>query len=239
MKAAGLSHPGRCRDKNQDSFSIDPENKLFILADGMGGHYGGELASQTAVKGINSYWKEHFSQEESPDYHIREAIYMANEEIFNYHRNMGTTIEIVYIKDSLGWIGHVGDSRIYRLRKNELKLLTKDHTRVKELIDSGQLHPDAARDYPFQHVITKAVGIDEFIFPDVFNVGLKNDDIIIMCSDGLTGDLARSIVTEKEIVKALKEEENLDAVCYNLISAANEKGGPDNITVVIIKIEKE
>lgn len=238
MKASGLTHTGKCRDNNQDCFSVNLENKIFIVADGMGGHYGGALASKTAVEEINKYLTK--KQENiNPEDFIKDAIIKANMEIFSFHKNMGTTLEIFTIIDKKGWIGHVGDSRIYMLRDNNLEQITEDHTRVMELINSGQLTKETAKNYPFQHVITRAVGIEEKVLPDIFSIDLKANDILIMCSDGLTGDFARYIVNEKDIIKAIKEEKNLDLACQRLVNKANEEGGPDNITILAVEIEEE
>ena len=239
MKAAGLTHPGQRRKQNQDSFSINPEEKLFIVADGMGGHYGGEIASKTAIKEIEDYWKEDYTSEKSPEYNIAEAIKRANREIHSFRKNMGTTLELFTIIDKKGWIGHVGDSRIYRYRDGKLEMLTNDHTRVRELIESGELTPEVARIYPFQHIITRAVGIEEEILIDTAPVELKAGDMIIMCSDGLTGDLAKKIVSEEDIIDVLSSEEDLETSCQEMVDIANEEGGPDNITVVIVQIEEE
>jgi protein phosphatase len=237
VKSAGLTNPGRVRKKNQDSFSLDPGNKIFIVADGMGGHFGGEIASQTTVKVINEYYLENFDN--PVEKIITEAINKANNQIFKLRKNMGTTLELIIIKDLKAFIGHVGDSRIYRIRNNKLEILTNDHTRIKELMDSGQLTPEEASLYPFQHVITRAVGIEVEVNIDIFSTDIQADDIFIMCSDGLTGDMAKSIVTDEELIKVCGGSDEPEDWCQKFIDIANEKGGPDNITVVIIKIEEE
>lgn len=237
MKAAGLTNPGKVRKKNQDSFSIDPEKKIFIVADGMGGHFGGEIASQTTVKVINEYYMDNTVK--PVEEIITEAIGKANNQIFKLRKNMGTTLELIIIKDSKAFIGHVGDSRIYRIRDDNIEILTNDHTRIKELLDSGQLTKEEAIIYPFQHVITRAVGIEGEVNIDIFSTDIHPGDRFIMCSDGLTGDMAKSIVTDEELLNVCSGEDELQDWCEKLIGMANERGGPDNITVVIIKIEEE
>ncbi|HPZ07593.1 MAG TPA: Stp1/IreP family PP2C-type Ser/Thr phosphatase [Candidatus Eremiobacteraeota bacterium] len=239
MKAAGLSDTGKSRSNNQDSFSIDIKNKIFIVADGMGGHYGGEVASGTTVKEINNYWQKNLSSGKTPDYHIRKAIHKVNKQIFSLNKNMGTTLEVLVIADNAAWIGHIGDSRIYRWRNNKIELLTNDHTKVKELMDSGHLDRESAKHYPFQHVITKAIGIEPLVWPDVFSVDLQAGDIIIMCSDGLTGDMSKKIVSEEDMADILETNLDMEQSCKEFVHKANEVGGPDNITVVLIKIDEE
>ncbi len=239
MTAAGLTDKGMKREENQDSFAIEENMRLFLLADGMGGHFGGEIASQTAIKEIKNYWIKSYNKEKPVWDNIKEAINIANREIRGYKKNMGTTLEVFTIAENRGWIGHIGDSRIYRYRQNTLELLTRDHTRVRELIEAGDLDPEMAKMYPFQHIITKALGVEEEVIADIFDIDLMAGDIIMMCSDGLTGDLAKKIVSEEEIQKILNEKMDTDISCQELVDIANEEGGPDNITVVMIKIEED
>ena len=238
MKASGLTDKGQFREKNQDSFSIDLKNKLFIVADGMGGHFGGEIASGTTVTEINNYWQKYYSEKKPPDYHIRKVIHKVNKQIFNQHKNMGTTLELLAVVKNKGWFGHIGDSRIYLLRQKKLELITNDHTKVKELLDAGELDMESARHYPFQHAITRALGIEAATVPDVFSTELQAEDMIIMCSDGLTGDMAKKIVSDEEITEIILSSDVLADACEKLVEKANDEGGPDNITVVIVKIEE-
>jgi len=170
MTAAGLTDKGMKREENQDSFAIEENMRLFLLADGMGGHFGGEIASQTAIKEIKNYWIKSYNKEKPVWDNIKEAINIANREIRGYKKNMGTTLELFTIAENRGWIGHIGDSRIYRYRQNTLELLTRDHTRVRELIEAGDLDPEMAKMYPFQHIITKALGVEEEVIADIFDI---------------------------------------------------------------------
>ncbi len=236
---------GLVRTENQDSFGIFPEEnsasdypagQLFIVADGMGGHQGGKDASSLAVKTVK---EEFFSSTLEEGVALKEAIEKANHAIFSKtgkkyeFSRMGTTCSALVIKNEKVVIGHVGDSRIYRIENNHLVQLTNDHTKVQEMLREGILTPEEARNYPSKSVLARALGIDETVKVDVTDdLKLKRGQIYILCSDGL------SRVSNKEILSIVQHSTPSDA-CDQLIEIANERGGKDNITVVVIKIDPQ
>lgn len=240
MLAFAKTDVGKVRANNEDAFYLPPNeddvSKLFIVADGMGGHLGGEVASQMAIDIISSYINSRYSsnlKSEQIKELLNEALAQANDKILNMAVNnaklsgMGTTITMALFKDDVCFIGHVGDSRAYILRNNEIKQLTKDHSYVRQLVDEGKITLEDSKDHPLKNVITKAVGTDKVLEPDIFEVDLKKNDIILLCSDGLT-----NMLDDKTIQKIVAE--NPCNAVHRLIEEAKLNGGPDNITVEII-----
>ncbi len=240
---SGSSDIGLVREENQDSFgiytsddlSLDSEKgQLFIIADGMGGHVGGKEASTLAIATV----KESYSNliPSNSLLFLKQAIENANTKIFNagadYEglRRMGTTCSILFLKNNYAAIGHVGDSRIYKVEKNKIEQLTTDHTRVNELLKEGIITKEEAVFYPAKSVLTRALGIKEKVEIDIIeNIQLKEGLIFILCSDGL------SPVTENEILKIVTSNNPRDS-CGELISLANKRGGMDNVTVIVVKV---
>lgn len=240
MKAFARSDVGRVREMNQDNcFISDPndEIKLFIVADGMGGYKGGEVASALAIESVKSYIKNNFEEtnkerEKILDL-IKNAIEYANMVIYERSKeveelnNMGTTIDVVIAHAGKIFIGHVGDSRVYRLRNDFFRRLTCDHSYVEQLVRQGNITREEAYNHPKKNMLTKALGCTAFVEPDVMIKGFQKDDILLMCTDGLT-----NMIREEEICQIIKE--NPEKACDKLIEKANENGGQDNITAVII-----
>lgn len=240
MRAFGKSDIGKLREMNQDSFYISsPEDKiqLFIVADGMGGYKGGEVASKLAVETSKNYIINNFDtiehDRESILSLIKSAIEYANLVIFEKSKeipeleNMGTTIDICLVIPNKVYIGHVGDSRVYRKRKEFFRKLTTDHSYVQKLVSDGTITKEEAYNHPKKNMLIKALGCSAFVEPDVTVKGFLKDDILLMCSDGLT-----NMLRDEEIVKIINDNP-IDA-CNRLIDAANNNGGLDNITAVII-----
>lgn len=240
MRAFGKSDIGKLREMNQDSFYISsPEDKiqLFIVADGMGGYKGGEVASKLAVETSKNYIINNFytieHDRESILSLIKSAIEYANLVIFEKSKeipeleNMGTTIDICLVIPNKVYIGHVGDSRVYRKRKEFFRKLTTDHSYVQKLVSDGTITKEEAYNHPKKNMLIKALGCSAFVEPDVTVKGFLKDDILLMCSDGLT-----NMLRDEEIVKIINDNP-IDA-CNRLIDAANNNGGLDNITAVII-----
>ena len=240
MRAFGKSDIGRVREMNQDSFFISsPEDKLqlFIVADGMGGYKGGEVASKLAVETSKSYIINNFDtiehDKESILKLIRSAIEYANLAIFEKSKqvpeleNMGTTIDICLVISNKVFIGHVGHSRVYRKRKEFFRKLTTDHSYVQKLVSDGTITKEEAYNHPKKNMLIKALGCSPFVEPDVTVKGFLKDDILLMCSDGLT-----NMLRDEEIVNIINQ--NPIEACNRLVSKANENGGLDNITAVII-----
>ena len=241
MEAFAKSDIGKAREMNQDYFYIPDEITdipLFILADGMGGYNGGEIASKLATTTTLSYIKSNFEKtpKEKEDILnlIKNAMEYAN--MIVYERaskdkeleGMGTTLEVCLIYNNKIFIGHIGDSRIYRIRKEFIRKLTHDHSYVEKLVKDGTITRQEAVHHPKKNMLTKALGCTAYVEPDVTIKGFVKDDIILMCSDGLT-----NMIEENEIYDIIKQ--NYKNAPGKLIEKANENGGYDNITAIVIK----
>lgn len=240
MRAFGKSDIGKVRDMNQDSFYISSpqdEVQLFIVADGMGGYKGGEVASKLAVETSKNYIINNFNsiehERESILNLIKSAIEYANLVVYEKSKeipeleNMGTTIDICLVIQNKVYIGHVGDSRVYRKRKEFFRKLTTDHSYVQKLVSDGTITKEEAYNHPKKNMLIKALGCSSFVEPDVMVKGFLKDDILLMCSDGLT-----NMLRDEEIVQIINQ--NPMEACNRLVNEANDKGGLDNITAVII-----
>lgn len=233
---------GRHRSRNEDAFYLPSKAQpsLYIVADGMGGHRGGQVASKMAVDEVSKYINNNIKNPENKsaiNKIIKEAILIANKKILDFSlknadlSGMGTTITLALFIDSHIYIGHVGDSRIYIVRDGKMKQLTRDHSVVWELMEEGRLTLDETRTHPMKNVITKALGTDEMLEPDLLNYEILPGDIVVLCSDGLTNMLSDNII--REIVLELNPED----AAIKLINEANRCGGFDNITVGIIRVD--
>ena len=248
VTAAGLSDIGRKRKGNEDSYHIDPERGLFIVADGMGGHVAGEVASRLAVQTIQEFmrlsdtdseitWPFEFDENLSEGGNrIQAAIQLANREIGRHmasqeeHRGMGTTVVTAVIADDSCYIGHVGDSRAYLIRDGEIRQLTRDHTFVNEQVEKGFLSKAEADRHPARNILTRAVGSADDLTVDLSETPLKSGDYVLLCSDGLS-----SMVEDQDILKVVEEKkDNIEEACAGLVNLANEHGGWDNVTAVLI-----
>lgn len=239
MKAFAKTDIGKAREINQDYYYISTTGKLnlYILADGMGGYNGGEVASKLAIDSVKKYIENNFEKEketkESILNLIKSAIEYANIIVYEKSKEvkelegMGTTLDVCLIYNNKIFIGHVGDSRIYRIRQNVMRKLTKDHSYVQKLIEDGTITREEAMTHPKKNMLMKALGCTPYVEPDVRARNYIAGDILIMCSDGLT-----NMVKEEEIYKTVIE----DAVeaPKKLIEQANKLGGYDNITVITI-----
>ncbi len=240
MRILAKSDIGKAREMNQDSFYVSSEEdevKLFILADGMGGYKGGEIASSIAVNCTKNYIINNISKikKEKEEFLnlINSAVEYANlivheksKEDIELH-DMGTTLDICLIYNNRVFIGHVGDSRVYRIRKNIMRKLTKDHSYVQKLVEDGKITREEANTHPKKNMLMKALGCNTLVEPDVMCKGFLKDDILLMCSDGLT-----NMIKDNEIYKILLE--NPEDPATALIKKANENGGYDNITTIIV-----
>ena len=241
MRVLAKSDVGKARDMNQDSYYISDlekdELKLYILADGMGGYKGGEIASSLAVANARNYIVNHFKKtkkdRESILKLLRYAIEYANMVVYEKSqedeelKDMGTTLDICLIYNNKVFIGHVGDSRVYRIRKNIIRRLTTDHSYVEKLVKEGTISKEEAFNHPKKNMLMKALGCNSLVEPDVICKGFLKDDILLMCSDGLT-----NMLKESEIYNLLLNNPNNPEQA--LIDNANDLGGYDNITAIII-----
>lgn len=242
--AFGLSDIGLVRQNNEDVWAQLPEVGFYTVADGMGGHQAGEIASRETVSALCrimsrklSADREELSLEEAQDL-LRRAIRHVNGHVFKMSRTqpglrgMGTTLCCLLFRKNGLVFAHVGDSRIYRLRNGKLEQLTKDHSLLRELVDQGQMNEKQAADFLYKNIITKAIGTEVKVEPTVVIGDIQTGDVYIMCTDGLSDQLSI-----KEMEHTLKEFTEVKEATEQLVALAKEKGGRDNITVVIAKVE--
>jgi len=245
LNFGAYSDKGMVRQINEDSFYVPSEindNRilLFIVADGMGGHMAGEVASKEAVDAVVRYISENYEKEASNVRSnlinlINESILYANKQIYEKSLSdlnlsgMGTTFAIALIHNESLYIGHVGDSRIYLLRKNSLFQLTRDHSYVEELVSSGTITREEAANHPQKNIITRALGTEEIVEIDICVRKIYKNDTLILCTDGLT-----NMVDEETIKATVENEEPSLEAAKKLVALANQTGGTDNITVVIV-----
>ncbi len=237
-KAFATSDVGKAREINEDYFYIsypDDEIQLFILADGMGGYNGGEIASKLAVQSAKNYIQTNFEKNKDDLLNlVKSSTQYANMIVYEKSQgnseisNMGTTLDICLIYQNKAFISHIGDSRIYRIRKEVIRRITKDHSYVQQLVDEGKITKEESMKHPKKNMLMKALGCTTFVEPDASVHGFIKDDIILMCSDGLT-----NMVSEQEIKTIIKE--NPTDATKLLVQKANDLGGNDNITAIIIR----
>lgn len=239
LDSTGLSDPGLIRAYNQDCLYIDPAGRFFIVADGMGGHAGGEEASRIATQEIRSYLEQNWQSPESASQLLEQALSTANQAIITDQQNhperadMGTTAVVVVIRPGESPVcGHVGDSRLYRLRESQLQQITEDHTWIAKALKIGDITPDEARVHPYRHVLSNCLGREDLKQISVQPLDLKQGDRLLLCSDGLTEELV-----DDRIASYLRGTPSLKIAAASLVAAANEEGGHDNITVVLVSVE--
>ena len=241
ITAYAKSDKGKVREINQDYYYISTsldEVQLYILADGMGGYNGGEIASSLAVETAKKYVENNFKEiEKDRDSIIQllgSSIEYANMVVYEKSKEnpelqgMGTTLEICLVYNNKVYIGHVGDSRIYRIRKQFIRKLTQDHSYVQKLVKEGTISKEQAEHHPQKNMLMKALGCNAFVEPDVMVKGFLKDDILIICSDGLS-----NLVDQQTMYEMASK--NMEQATKDLVKLANERGGYDNITVVIVK----
>lgn len=235
------SNAGVVREKNEDACFVIPSHDVYVVADGVGGNNAGEIASRTAVQGVAEYVVERSlddceTDEEVCSYFI-DCLARVNGEVYRLghqyreNRGMATTVVIAYLRDGKAYIANVGDSRAYLMRDGSLEKLTEDHTYVNELLKSGVITEEEAETHMQRNVITRAIGAEPFVKSDFYRVPIEEGDILMLCSDGLYGE-----VEEQQLTEILMTDETMTNVCQMLVDAAIEGGGRDNITVVCLKV---
>ncbi len=221
---------GRARDNNEDSYLVDADHALFAVADGMGGHLGGEVASATAIEALRSEYAKGAPVSDAIEYANRAVITRAvgHEEL----TGMGTTLTAVAIAGPQQLlVGHVGDSRAYLLRGDTLEMITDDHSLVAELVREGRLTPEQAEAHPQRAIVTRALGVDDEVNVDVYPLEVRQGDRIIICSDGLN-----TMLRDRDIERIARGQIDPQRAAEALVDAANDAGGEDNITVVVIDV---
>lgn len=250
IRSFGITDIGVKRRQNEDYFILNDRLGLYIVADGMGGHVGGECASYLACLTVESEIAKYqqgelelaHGQIDAPSTVLREAIVSAGGKIFQKAaenpslKGMGTTITAVYLGGDSAYIAHVGDSRAYHVRKDDLQLITNDHSVVYEKMRSGEITAEEARTHPLKNVITRSLGVQEVVEVDIAPVGLQPHDTIIMCSDGLSNYLGEQCLLNVLHGHTIEDVLDIERCCKDLIDRAIASGGEDNITVVILRV---
>ncbi|HET6229564.1 MAG TPA: protein phosphatase 2C domain-containing protein [Longimicrobiaceae bacterium] len=240
-EVAAATDVGRVRQGNEDTYLVDAARGLFLVADGMGGHAAGEIASALAAETVGSALVrgvdggldgDGLTQALTESFHSAHAAIGARCEEDPNTRGMGTTLIALAVSTTGAYLmGHVGDSRAYLMRGGRLGQVTRDHTWVQDEVDAGRLSSSGARTHRFAHVITRALGADSRATPDLVAGELLPGDLILLCTDGLTG-----MVSDVRLRRILSAEVRLEELVTALIDAANGRGGTDNITVVLVRI---
>jgi protein phosphatase len=234
----GITDPGLVRSTNQDNHYVDPEGRFFILADGMGGHAGGEQASCITTEIIKEYLNTNWDSPSQGHDLLEKAIHQANEGIIEDQMShpergdMGTTVVVIMFRNGKTWRAHVGDSRLYRLRNSQLEQITQDHTWIAQAIRSGEISEKDAKSHPWRHVLSQCLGRKDFYQGiDIETLEVQTGDLLLMCSDGLTEEVSEDIIAQ-----SLERAPSLEKAAETLVEEAKNSGGSDNITIVIVGI---
>jgi len=250
LEIADDTDVGMVRHENEDYLAVDQGLGVAVLADGMGGYQAGEIASQLAVDTILTELQARVPQIVPADMHassglryasllLQQAILHANQAIWqaacsqiNY-RGMGTTVVAVWFYENYLSIAHVGDSRLYRLRNKELKSLTKDHSVLQQLVDVGLIAADQAWHSPNKNLITRALGVKEQVEVDLQEHKVQENDVYLLCSDGLN-----DMLQDDDILTILQKKNTASELAHQLVAKANQQGGKDNVSVIVIKLKQ-
>lgn len=252
IAVSGQTHVGMKRNHNEDNLLLLPEERLFVVADGMGGHSSGEVASKIAVEEVAEFFRMTsqdleitwpFKMEKQRNYdenRLATGVKLANMRIFekastdSKYKGMGTTIvSIFFAKDSEVIVGHVGDSRVYFFREGTLRQITEDHSLLNDYLKAKKLTPEEIEAFPHKNVIVRALGMKDTVNVDINKVEPKDGDIYLLCSDGLSG-----MVPDKQMEQILQNQPDLEKACAQLIDAANANGGNDNVTCVLAQYRR-
>jgi PPM family protein phosphatase len=239
---AAATDTGLVRAANQDSYCVDPEGRFFVVADGMGGHAGGQEASKIAADTILNHITTHWSSDATAAELLSEALLKANAAILADQQDhperadMGTTAVVLLFRQEGGvektWCAHVGDSRLYRLRGDKLDQITEDHTWVSRAVKTGIITPEEARNHAWRHVLSQCLGRPDVTTIEIQEFGVEPGDRLLLCSDGLTEE-----VSDTKIGDYLKKIRACESAVSQLIDAAKDHGGRDNITAVLVSAD--
>ena len=243
MQSWGLTDPGCVRKQNQDAFRIeqlDPGALLCVVCDGMGGAKSGNVASSLAaevfVEEIRRNWVTGMTSDRI-DLMLKNAVKLANFTVFDQaaqieeFSGMGTTLVAALIRDSRATLVNVGDSRVYGIDRDGIRLLTKDHSFVQMMVDRGDLTPEAAKSYPGKNLITRAIGTEPMVMCDIYHREVSKGDYLLLCSDGLS-----NVMDDQEILFEVVHGVNKQYCCQRLLSIAKNRGAPDNVTSVLVLV---
>jgi len=248
IEVAGLTDVGRKRNHNEDNFAIFREHGLYVVADGMGGHASGEVASQMAIETLAEFFEATsadpertwpYKMDHSRGYEenrLITGIKLCNLRIYESaqrnpkQRGMGTTVVSLFAREEDLLIAHVGDSRVYRIRDGQIQQMTEDHSLLNDYMKMKRLSEEEIRNFPHKNVIVRALGMKDTVKVDTRHEYPRSGDVVLLCSDGLSGP-----VSDPEILRVVTETQDLEAAAAALIAAANSNGGPDNITCVLAR----
>ncbi|AKJ06283.1 protein phosphatase [Archangium gephyra] len=248
IEVAGHTHVGMKRNHNEDNYLILTDENLCCVADGMGGHSSGEIASKIAVEELAEFFRMTsrdqdatwpFKMDKARNYdenRLATGIKLANKSIFDKastdqkYKGMGTTIVSVHFTDAAAYVGHVGDSRVYFFRQGVLRQVTEDHSLLNDYLKAKKLTPEEIENFPHKNVIVRALGMKDTVAVDVAKVEPQQGDIFLLCSDGLSG-----MVTDPQMQDILTRTSELEKACSQLIDMANAAGGNDNVTCVLAR----
>lgn len=233
----GLTDNGKVRTHNEDSFScLDLlQGTLFVVADGMGGHDAGEVASSMAIESVCREVQKSVDRYQNPEELLKRAVQQANADVraagASKGSNMGTTITLAFVKNNTAYVANVGDSRVYWIQNGTISQITEDHSLVAKMQAAGKLTKEEARVHPKSNLLYRTIGTDDAVKVDTFRVELKKDGNLLLCSDGLWGE-----VSDDHIHQIFAASSGIKKTCANLVKTANENGGMDNITVLVASV---
>jgi protein phosphatase len=248
IEVAGSTHVGMKRNHNEDNYLVLPEENLVVVADGMGGHSSGEIASRIAVDELGEFFRMTskdqdatwpFKMDKQRNYdenRLSTGIKLANARIFERatvdtkYKGMGTTIVSVHFAETAAYVGHVGDSRVYFFRGGILQQVTEDHSLLNDYLKAKKLTPEEIENFPHKNVIVRALGMKEQVQVDVTRVDPLENDVFLLCSDGLSG-----MISDAQMQDILSRTPELEKACGQLIDLANAAGGNDNVTCVLAR----
>jgi serine/threonine protein phosphatase PrpC len=239
VRAAASTDVGLRRQANEDRYAMAPDLGLYLVADGMGGHQAGQVASEMAAEAAIRAIQALQGSTVSPAEKLRHAVACSNREIHTAAvrdselSGMGTTLVAILVTEERMALAHVGDSRAYLVRAGRIRCLTDDHSVVGELLRRQQITEADAREHPHRHVLTRALGVRETAVPDLAELTPQAGDLVLMCSDGLTAHLQ-----DDEILGLVVDQDDPQLACEALVNTANQRGGVDNITVLIVRYDK-
>ena len=250
VRFAGKTDIGRVRAQNEDNVLVPKEMALAVVSDGMGGHASGEVASRITVETIDQYyrdtarsgpntWPMKLPNLEVERQRMAVAIQLANSNIFETaqadgaKKGMGCTVDAMYFSQGRFYIGHVGDSRVYRIRGGQIQALTEDHSFLNDFLRMKEMSSDEGINLPHKNVVVRALGLNEQVHVDVIHDEFKVGDLFLICSDGLSG-----MLTDPQMREISTATNSLDNACNELIKSANDNGGNDNISAILIRVEK-